>query len=546
MLDLASAVAVSNSFAQYADYVVAYTAGAGVSASFTNPVTALGEPARVTGASGAAVTPFNPPFRSDQIVSIGAGGSLTLHLGQPIENDPGHAYGIDFLIFGNSGFVITNGNFSGGGITDGSLFGHNTGATRVSVSADGTNFYVLNPALAPTVDRLFPTDGSGNFLTPVDPRLSGANFAGASLASIRALYAASGGGSGFDLAWAQDTNGQDVVLSTASFVRIDVLSGKSEVDAVTVLPRQTIYEDFATNPLLRGWRIFGNTNLFRWNETNFYVEATWDSSQANSYLQYPLKTVLNRQDDFSIGFDLKLNDIAAGFDTNKPSTFPLAIGLQNNANATATNFFRSTGANSPNLVEFNFFPDTGYGPTVWPAVWSTNSSLSYRSSLDYTILDLPVGVTMRVRMSYTASNSTLVTTISTNGAPIGIVHPVTLSSTFTDFRVDTFAIESYAETRTAAAYGGSLLAHGIVDNIVLTLPPAPIQLHRGSIIAGQWQSSFLSRTNWQYVLEATGDLRTWSEVSGAIAGTGGPLTLRETNAPSATARFYRIKSQHSN
>src|SRR5436190_1028490 len=161
LLAFASAMAVSTAFAQYADYVIAYTPGNGVSATFTNPISALGEPSRATGGSGAAVTPFSPPFRGDQIVSVGAGGSLTLHFNEPIRDDPGHAYGIDFLIFGNSGFVITNGNFAGGGITDGSLLGQNAGTSRVSVSLDGITFYILNPALAPTVDGLFPTDGSG-------------------------------------------------------------------------------------------------------------------------------------------------------------------------------------------------------------------------------------------------------------------------------------------------------------------------------------------------------------------------------------------------
>src|SRR6185369_9746886 len=281
-------------------------------AGFTNPITVLGEPTR------SGVTPFSPPFRTSQILSVGAGGSLTVHLHTPIENDPFHPFGSDFVVFGNTGFIITNGNFSGGGITDGSILGHNTGTTRVSVSADGTNFFVLNPALAPTVDGLFPTESAGNPFLAVNPALTGSAFAGTGLAGIRTLYGGSSGGTGYDLAWAQDTNGQSVALPAADFVRIEVLSGKSEIDSIAVVPGQSLYEDFASDPLNRGWRIFGDSSLFAWNAANQNIQATWDSSRSNSYLQRSLGTILNRQDNFSVAFDLRLNDIVAGFDSNRP------------------------------------------------------------------------------------------------------------------------------------------------------------------------------------------------------------------------------------
>jgi len=79
----------------------------------------------------------------------------------------------------------------------------------------------------------------------------------------------------------------------------------------------TIGENFATNPLLRGWRVFGNTNLFRWNAAGQNVGVTWDSSHTNSYFYMPLGTILNRQDDFSVAFDLQLIDVAAGVNPEK-------------------------------------------------------------------------------------------------------------------------------------------------------------------------------------------------------------------------------------
>ena len=242
-LALAGASLVSTSRAgYYADAVVGYNSGTGFSSGFTDPGTALGEPSRVTpGEYGGPVDPFSPPYLNTQVVSVGAGGFLTLQFNTPILNRPGNPFGLDFLVFGNTGFIVTNDydeNFSviGTPRTDGSTFGQNPGSTRVSVSADGVTYYQLNPSLAPIVDGLHPTDGSGDFQKPVNPALGNSAFAGASLADLSALYAGSGGGTGFDIAWAQDGFGQSVNLPSVSFVRIDVDSGKSEIDGVAAVP----------------------------------------------------------------------------------------------------------------------------------------------------------------------------------------------------------------------------------------------------------------------------------------------------------------------
>ncbi len=170
-----------------------------------------------------------PAYLPSQLVSIGAGGWITVKFSRPVLNHPRNRFGTDFIIFGNSFFVITNGNYSGDGITDGSIYG-NGDLTRVSVSRDGVVFYQLNPALAPTVDGLLPTDGSGDFHTPADPSLSQTDFAGLTLEGIRALYYGSAGGAGYDISWAQDADGRPVLLPEISYVRVEVLSGKSDLD----------------------------------------------------------------------------------------------------------------------------------------------------------------------------------------------------------------------------------------------------------------------------------------------------------------------------
>jgi len=229
-LAAASLIVSLNSLAQYADSVVSYTSGSGVSVSYTDPTRALGSPTVFIGYQNA--DPFNPPYQATHLVSIGAGGSLTLAFNSPILNSPTHPFGLDFIIFGNTGFIE---NFSTG-MTDGSLFGNNTGTTHVWVSADNLTYYQLNPALAPTVDGLYPTDAAGAFSQPVNPALTQSGFAGLDLAGIRSLYNGSGGGTGYDISWAQDGGGQSIFLPSISFVRLDVLSGKSEIDAISAVP----------------------------------------------------------------------------------------------------------------------------------------------------------------------------------------------------------------------------------------------------------------------------------------------------------------------
>jgi hypothetical protein len=225
---------VSNAGTNFAARVVAYEPGVNFVAGFTNAEAVLGDISRVNPFSD-PVEPFNPPYGTGQILSIGEGGSVTIQFAQPVRNDPRHPFGVDFMVFGNSGFIITNdfdpNTFEWIGIpaTDGSLLGANPGTTRVSVSRDGWRFYEL--VGAPTVDVLCPTDGAGDPTLASNPTLTAADFAGATTADIRAIYDGAAGGAGYDISSARDSKGRRAALSFIRFVRVEVLSGKAEVDA---------------------------------------------------------------------------------------------------------------------------------------------------------------------------------------------------------------------------------------------------------------------------------------------------------------------------
>lgn len=222
----------------WADAVVSYDAGVGDPGAFNDPATALGMPSRMTGTGQFAgpVTPFNAPYLTDQIVSVTAGGHLTVRFDEPIVDDAANPFGVDLLVFGNAFFTDTS--FPNGIV--GGMFAD--GVFTVSVSADGSAFVPLdgtfNDGLFPTLGysdltEPFPSalgDVPSDFTKPVDPSLTLDDLNGKSFAELLALYDGSGGGIPIDIA----SSG----LSSVSYVRVDVPAGVAspEFDAFVAVP----------------------------------------------------------------------------------------------------------------------------------------------------------------------------------------------------------------------------------------------------------------------------------------------------------------------
>jgi hypothetical protein len=229
----------------WADSVVEYLPGAAPAAGFTDPAVSLGAPERFTGELTpfpGVVSIFSPPFGTDEIVSIGEGGRLTVRFDVPVADDPANPYGVDLIIFGNTGFVL--GDFVNLSIgTPAELFGADF--ATVEVSADGIDFF----AVGSLADALFPTQGfldSGpfdaapgsaptNFLKPVNPALTLSDFDGLTYAGALALYDGSGGGTPIDIA--------STGLASISYVRVSLLDDgnagtelNAEIDAFATVP----------------------------------------------------------------------------------------------------------------------------------------------------------------------------------------------------------------------------------------------------------------------------------------------------------------------
>jgi hypothetical protein len=296
-----------------------------------------------------------------------------------------------------------------------------------------------------------------------------------------------------------------------------------------------IREDFSTEPTELRWKIFGASSLFRWNTAAQNLEVTWDSSRTNSYFYRSVGTVLAKDDTFSLSFDLQLHEVSVGLRPDRPFTFQLAVGFLNWRDATNLVFQRGTGTQSPNLVEFDYFPDSGFGATISPAIVSSNRQFiaSFSFPLELTPRDF-----FAVALNYSGTNQTLTTVITRNGQAFGPIKDVILPTSFADFRVDTLAICSYSD----AGSGGSILARGTIDNIVASLPAPPLETISARFLNQQWSVEFTGRSNWLYVLERSSTLVEWSAVASLQSRADGRHILRDENSAAGRA-FYRVRAE---
>jgi hypothetical protein len=319
------------------------------------------------------------------------------------------------------------------------------------------------------------------------------------------------------------------VLTLASACALAVSALGASSDSVVIAT------SFDKNPLTNGWKVYGNSELFVWDSANQALNVTWDSSNPNSYFYFPLRTVLTRHDSFSMQFDWTLTDVSGSFE--------VSLGFINIASATGPNFLRGTGSDSPNLVEFSYLPPNVF--EMWdgylmPTVAATNNwNTSYNSPISsgYAPINLPVNTPMRVVFDYSGTSSTVHCQV-TSGATSILSTSFTLDAGFSDFRCDAFAVDCYSDRN---GYGLPVLAHGVITNITLTVPPAPVDGIKAIVSNGQWTVQFNSQTNWIYTLERSSDLTNWTATTSTLSGTGAACELRDVNPP-AGAQFYRVNA----
>lgn len=292
-------------------------------------------------------------------------------------------------------------------------------------------------------------------------------------------------------------------------------------------PAMLVREKFTTDPALDGCCIFGNTNLFQWNQTNHALAVTWDSTQTNSYFYRPLGRTFTKTDSFCVLFDLQLDDALA-----YNSGMELAIGLLHLSDATSAAFSRAFFT-SPNLYEFDYFPSFVYsGQRYADSVEASFIDASVNLFFASEEMTLQPGMTYRITLVHPAGAGTVHCQICTNGQLVcslpGIYGGVG------DFQLDTLAVMNYSDD----GFGDSILAHGSVRNLAFASPLPVDQIRTDA--AGKIQ--FASDTNWLYTLEQSADSQIWAAAAPAVFGNGTNLTLQATNLPAETI-FYRVRAE---
>lgn len=255
----------------FAHEVISYEPGTGGVEGFDDPTSALGSPTRTTGGTlfPAAVTPFQPAFMPDELVSIGVGGSLVLAFDHDVENDPRNPFGIDLIVFGNP--FCTDGAYPTGVID--SMFGE---GGSIELSADGETWHLVSGLDA---DGPFPTLGwldtdpyatrpgelPSDFTQPVNPELQ---VIGLGYEELLEVYDGAGGGVGVDM--------EVVGLESIRFVRISNFSGMQspEIDAIADVSPQSQIGDINGDGQINGMDL--GLLLAAWGSANPLADLDHD------------------------------------------------------------------------------------------------------------------------------------------------------------------------------------------------------------------------------------------------------------------------------
>ena len=193
---------------------------------------------------------------------------------------------------------------------------------------------------------------------------------------------------------------------------------------------------------------------------------------------------------------------------------------------------RGTGTDSPNLVEWDYFPDTGFGATVSPALASSKSEFSAGFTFP---AELTKGKVYTVRMGYDGSTGVLKTEMLEEGKPWKTIAEVKRKNAHAGFLVDTFSISNF----TAKGSESSLFATGTIDELAIATSrsgPSFVDVH---LDEGQWRARafVVAPDDWQ--LQRSGDLRDWKSLDAVQKPS--QFFLRFTDPePVGRNQFYRI------
>ena len=271
---------------------------------------------------------------------------------------------------------------------------------------------------------------------------------------------------------------------------------------------------------------------------NHNLAVTWDSSQSNSYFYHPLETTLGKADAFTVDFDIQLNSL------HWTNTFQLAVGLLNISDAVDPGFSRALGY-SPNIFEFNYFPDSGDGfgdPDVAASMTDDTDSITSFPNF-YFIYDtrpmiprheLPCDADARGGRGIDQRDGFHERASLYHDAVVLFRAHRRIPSRY-DFHQQLQRGGPGSRLRRVPArarHGGQFRRHAA---------RAGAQLYAGGFTNGVWQTRFTTYTDTHYTLQRSTNFMSWSDVTASVAGNGDILFLSDTNAVADKA-FYRVRA----
>jgi hypothetical protein len=240
MLMLVSCLATESAVkaAVFASEVISYAAGTTSFGNLQDPASALGPPDGIVGDQGgfdSVLSLFNPAFESQEVVSVGEGGHLTLRL----ENFVLVGLGPDVGVVANAGLIDLD--FPNGiAGNPASAFGVDSAGVQVSADGDawidlGVISFEMPASFYQDSGPFDTTPGSlvSDFGAPFDPVGGLSAFDGLNHGQFIALLGGSGGGQWLDLS--------STGLVKVGFIRFSVADDGNaqndmnfEIDAVSV------------------------------------------------------------------------------------------------------------------------------------------------------------------------------------------------------------------------------------------------------------------------------------------------------------------------
>lgn len=217
------------------------------------------------------------------------------------------------------------------------------------------------------------------------------------------------------------------------------------------------------------WKFEGDDSLFSITESNHGLLFQWNTEKPNSGIYFPLGFILDERSRFKASVHFRLRSLNLDFVPGSFYGFQLALGFIDSRQVFKENYRRGTGVNSPDLYEWNYFPDTGFGATISPTI--VDSESKFFPTFNFPI-EVPLGEVVEVTLEYVGDERAMYSTLKVGKSEVQAMEAVRLpvDGSFSGNEIDAFSITSYRDFDEM----GRLVADGeILDVSIWWTPTLP-------------------------------------------------------------------------